>query len=661
MATIRLIPSTYYLSNSSYLSVSNTDNMYNNTDSTTYATVTNSRSSTSSYYIYLRGFNFDDIPSGAIINSFTIKLKAYESGGSTSSSYRPYLCNGTTTLTCSCSALSSSVQTLSFSGVSDSWDTISGYGSNFGIRINCRRASRNTTSYIYIYGAEILVDYTLPIERTITTSGVGCTVTPEGATVVYEGESFRLDITSITPGLTVLDNNEDVTNQLVETPATAEVNAVPASYNTSGSISGTYYQNAIGKGSDTDSTTGNNYCSSSGSSAYIDYSFDLSAIPSGATISSVVCKVKGHCESTSSSSEVATVQLYSGSTSKGDSVSFTSSSDAVVEVGSGASWTRAELDSLVLRFTIGYYGGNVSGATLTVAYEIESSGYNYYYLISNVAGDHTIVVTAGDVTTYNVNTTIKNGTLISPTVESKEVVEGSSYTINFKGDEGFSFNKMTINGVAVTPTETKTEGSATWSVSTNYSTYSSYSLDNINDGDTSTYWWSSNAQSTGYYVLVTFSTPVTLNSFSTYSSNSTDYPHSINELQVSSDGTNWTTIGNFTDTATSTFSNLSQENVLYVRIYANGSVDNWLVINEITMDYTVVGETTYSYTIPNILEDKQVVIIFGEDSSYKLEIKQNGSWTLVQKIYKKINGIWVEQTDLTTVFDINKNYVHEDA
>jgi hypothetical protein len=51
--------------------------------------------------------------------------------------------------------------------------------------------------------------------------------------------------------------------------------------------------------------------------------------------------------------------------------------------------------------------------------------------------------------------------LISPTVESKEVVEGSSYTINFKGDEGFTFNKMTINSVAVAPTETKTEGSAT--------------------------------------------------------------------------------------------------------------------------------------------------------------------------------------------------------
>ena len=74
MATIRLIPSTYSLSKTEYLSVSNASNMYNNTDSTTYATVTNSKSKTSSYYIYLKGFNFNDIPSNATINSFTVKL-----------------------------------------------------------------------------------------------------------------------------------------------------------------------------------------------------------------------------------------------------------------------------------------------------------------------------------------------------------------------------------------------------------------------------------------------------------------------------------------------------------------------------------------------------------------------------------------------------------
>ncbi len=83
MATIRLVPSEYYLSNSSYLSVSNASNMYHNTDNDSYATVTNSRTSTSSYYIYVRGFNFDDIPSAAVVSSFTVKLKARESGVST--------------------------------------------------------------------------------------------------------------------------------------------------------------------------------------------------------------------------------------------------------------------------------------------------------------------------------------------------------------------------------------------------------------------------------------------------------------------------------------------------------------------------------------------------------------------------------------------------
>lgn len=165
MAAIRLIPSTYYLSSSSYLSVSNADNMYANTDSTTYATVTNSRASTSSYYIYVRGFNFDDVPSGAIINSFTVMLKARESGVSTSSSYVPYLANGTSTLSgCSTTAITTTASVHTFNCSLD-WDTISGYGSNFGIRINCRRSARNTTSYMYIYGAEIEVNYTLATSK----------------------------------------------------------------------------------------------------------------------------------------------------------------------------------------------------------------------------------------------------------------------------------------------------------------------------------------------------------------------------------------------------------------------------------------------------------------------------------------------------------------
>lgn len=41
----------------------------------------------------------------------------------------------------------------------------------------------------------------------------------------------------------------------------------------------------------------------------------------------------------------------------------------------------------------------------------------------------------------------------------------------------------------------------------------------------------------------------------------------------------------------------------------------------------------------------------------KLYYKSSGSWVEVSKAYKKINGVWVEQTDLTTVFNSNTNYV----
>lgn len=212
MATIRLVPSTYYLSSTSYLSISNAANMYNNTDSDTYATVTNSRASTTSYYIYLRGFNFSDIPAGAIINSFTVKLKARESGVSTSTSYKPYLANGTSTINGSCDVITTTAATHTFTGISADWDTIVGYGSNFGIRINCRRASRNTTSYMYIYGAEILVDYTVPVHHSITINNSTSATVTASDTNPLEGTDVEIKADTIT-GITVTDNGTDVTSQ----------------------------------------------------------------------------------------------------------------------------------------------------------------------------------------------------------------------------------------------------------------------------------------------------------------------------------------------------------------------------------------------------------------------------------------------------------------
>lgn len=162
MAQARLIPSTYSVSNS-VLTVSNASNMYANTDnSSNYASATHTSNNTTSYYLYLKGFNFSAIPADATINSFTVKVKAYESRLSTSSSYAPKLCNNTTTITGTCSAITTSATVQTFTGVTATWNTIKGYGNNFGVRFTVRRSSKNSQGYLYVYGAEILVDYSVP-------------------------------------------------------------------------------------------------------------------------------------------------------------------------------------------------------------------------------------------------------------------------------------------------------------------------------------------------------------------------------------------------------------------------------------------------------------------------------------------------------------------
>ena len=211
MPTVRLIPSTLYnAAGTSYLTVADASNCYANTDNTSYATITNTNASTSSRYVYIRGFNFGSIPSDAIVTSFTVKFKARESGITTSTSYRPMLCNNTTTITGTASMPSTTASVITFTSVTAEWATISGYGSNFGIRVNCRRSSKNTTGYMYIYGAEIEVTYKTLYSITISNS-TSATVTASNSTP-YEGDDVEIRSNTIS-GLTITDNGVDVTSQ----------------------------------------------------------------------------------------------------------------------------------------------------------------------------------------------------------------------------------------------------------------------------------------------------------------------------------------------------------------------------------------------------------------------------------------------------------------
>lgn len=401
MPTITLTPSTYYLSSTSYLSVADASNMYADCDSTTYATVTNSRTSTTSYYLYVRGFDLSQVPSDAIVSDVAVRVKARHSGGYAQAMY---LYDGTSTSYGSSSTTLSTTATTHTINVTHDWADLVNAGSDLGIRINCRRSSRNTTAYVYVYGAEIEVTYSLPVYHSVTLTNTTSATVAVSDSSPLEGSDVTVTASTLS-GITVTDNGTDVTSQFVQ-GATDSITATPASYDVDGSISGTHYTQCIGQGLD-NTVSGNDYASSSGSNASIDYSFDFSEIPVGAAIQSVSVQVKGHCESTSSSSEVATLRLYSGTTAKGSESEFTSTSDQTITMTAGT-WTRAELQSAILRFTIGYYGGAVSGAEWTVAYELDG----WVYTITNVVADHAIVVSEASTTALYVKS---NGAWVAVT------------------------------------------------------------------------------------------------------------------------------------------------------------------------------------------------------------------------------------------------------
>ena len=422
MATARLIPSTYYLSNSSYLAVSNVANMYANTDSTTYGTFTHNRASTSStYYAYLRGFDFSSVPSSANVTGFTVKIKASATGHttSTSTSYYMSLYNGTTAIgsTYATGRLSTSVQTISFANGSLTWDTIKGYGSNFGIRIPLRRASSNTADVVSVYGAEIEVTYTIPDPRTITStlSGSG-TISPSGATTAYDGEEYTLTITPTNTAntVTVTNNGTDVTSELeahyaggtsTSTSQTAgsfttELSASGANFYTGSDTTGNYFSYAVGHTAASPGSTSANatYVKDNGSNTatgWAIYSFDFSAIPETAEIESISVQCYGFAESTThDATHKANITLREGSAVKSTEQYFTSTSNSTITISDPGEWTRDELQSAKLYFEVAYYGGGIFGITWTVNYSYGGTLHHYTYTYS-VNGDATIAVVIG--------------------------------------------------------------------------------------------------------------------------------------------------------------------------------------------------------------------------------------------------------------------------
>lgn len=422
---------------------------------------------------------------------------------------------------------------------------------------------------------------------------------------------------------------------------TSTVTSYPTDYETSGTINGTRYRNAIGKGSDTSAVSGNDYSNGGSSSkAYIYYSFDFDAISDSATIDSVACTVKGHAENTSRST--CNVQLYVGtSTAKGSASKFTSTSAQTLTLTTGT-WTVAEVKDMRLRFEIGYYGGLINGATVEVTYSWNSTKWHI---------------------------TVSNSTSVSVTTSDAEVYDGEDATITAASLDGI---KVTDNGTDVTSQFVEVQDTA--------QTYTVETIGNYGFAlNSSGYYQSENKgiSKTAAVCKVNVHVPVAATvtfSFINYAEQGYDFGVFGNLDETLS--TNYYAAGSssasITDSSYKLACNTSSRNTSSVQTldYELTAGDHFIYVKyskddasdsgndtlqfkvAITLDEPFTPGSHYEYVITNVAADHTIVATAGGPKMY---VKQGGAWITVTKAYRKVSGSW-QEVALDEAFSQGTNY-----
>ena len=394
MTVVKLLASTYGTSNTSVVQVTNPGNMYTDVSSTTYTTITTNQSNTTTYYCYLRGFDFSGIPSDAIINSYKIRVRGYVRSLSTGTSYAPKLCNNTSGLSgTEGDSFGTTNKTIELNTANVSFNTLRNYGADLGIMLTVKRSNKNTSGLMYIYGAEIEVDYTENVQFNVTVqNSSSLEVSPTGSQSLLTGSNFTLKIDAGSlDEFTITDNGNDVSSLL--------------SFYSSGTYERTVHLNSLDTvATNTEVTNSANAYTDitdesyaqiwmgSRTSASAVFNFNTEDFPVDGIVNSISCIVRNRT-GTNGNITTKTMQLYSGTTPKGSVSQIpTSDQNTTMDVGS---WTMAELREAKLRIN-GYvnsttrYYSSLRGANLTVNYENPHSFFTYE--LEGLNGDHTIII-----------------------------------------------------------------------------------------------------------------------------------------------------------------------------------------------------------------------------------------------------------------------------
>lgn len=415
--SIVLVADSYDCNNqTSSTTISNVSNIYTDTSSNTYATVTFNSSTTSETYFDLKCYPSlsASLPQRFTVNSIRIRLKA-SSTNAASNAVKAILktSSGSGTQTSTSSFIpSSDVQTATIiTQVSSSsiWvDSghvfVKGSASDnfcWGIRIYLNTEDSSSPSITNIYGAEFIVNYTEVQQYTVTQtlSGSG-TLDPSGTQSVYENDTYSVTITPTVKSdtVTVTNNGTDVTSQLLvtyDTSSSSYVTAPLGSYTlVSGSSNGdSYFSGLVGKDKNATATTSNYYASDyNGAIFTYDIPFSSLNIPTGSVIVAVNCFVSGHPESLTNTNEYMCIQMVDSALSKvfSEEYNFKSSgttSNTIYELKASTIPTLSELEGLKLKCTLGYYGGALNGASWEVYYlppgsQLTVAYYTYSFIVT---------------------------------------------------------------------------------------------------------------------------------------------------------------------------------------------------------------------------------------------------------------------------------------
>ena len=441
------------------------ENGFTDATSSTRAAIYSKTGSRAVTYIY---YNFDcsAIPSAATINSVSCVFKGGTQGSTYYSAYTAQLCSGTATkgTAQSVTGTNSSPSTVTLTG--GTWTRSELDNAKILFKVTRGTSNTNSGSTVSFYGATLTVDYSYSgtvyeITSTLSTNNVD-SISPTGVTDVEPGGSYQLEIhaTSL-DDFTIEDNGVDVKNQLVEqtAPQSGSVSNTATGSTNSGLSSGSNYASyPVGYTAENPHTYTSNMYASNNSTGYVDYNFDFSNIPEGATIDSVEVKCCGQRENaTVDSTHMAKISLYSGNTLKGTAQEFTSTSQQTITITDPGTWTRSELQSAKLRFSLAYYGGRMYGITWTVNYSFASGGGTYWtYSLSNVQADHTIILMDAIIEIpdedpqydyYPITISSINATT-DPGRGTTRIVEGSNQTITIYPSDPL-VTLITDNGVDV--------------------------------------------------------------------------------------------------------------------------------------------------------------------------------------------------------------------